>query len=61
MYYISNILFTASFWTAEEVDLSRDLGHWHGLKVKGQKMFCNCAGFFGLYSSGPQVQILPED
>lgn len=27
-------LFLASFWTAEEVDLSRDIMHWESLKVK---------------------------
>jgi hypothetical protein len=34
------------------VDLSRDLGHWHGLKVKGQKMFCNCPGFLDSIAQG---------
>lgn len=36
----------ASFWTAEEVDLSKDLIHWHKLKDEEQKFISHILAFF---------------
>ncbi|EGD83219.1 ribonucleotide reductase M2 B [Salpingoeca rosetta] len=36
----------ASFWTAEEVDLSRDLDHWRGLKDTEQHFIKHVLAFF---------------
>ncbi|CAB3993218.1 Ribonucleoside-diphosphate reductase subunit M2, partial [Paramuricea clavata] len=36
----------ASFWTAEEVDLSRDLGHWDGLKPEERHFISHILAFF---------------
>lgn len=36
----------ASFWTAEEVDLSKDLGHWEALKDEEQHFISHVLAFF---------------
>ncbi|CAG0891513.1 unnamed protein product [Cyprideis torosa] len=36
----------ASFWTAEEVDLSRDLGHWELLKPEERHFISHVLAFF---------------
>jgi len=41
----------ASFWTVEEVDLSKDLGHWEGLK-DGEKHFISHVLAFFAASDG---------
>lgn len=36
----------ASFWTAEEVDLSKDLGHWESLKDEERHFISHVLAFF---------------
>ncbi len=36
----------ASFWTAEEVDLSKDLGHWDALKDEERHFISHVLAFF---------------
>ena len=36
----------ASFWTAEEVDLSKDLGHWEALKDEEKHFISHVLAFF---------------
>jgi len=36
----------ASFWTAEEVDLSKDLGHWENLKKEEKHFISHVLAFF---------------
>lgn len=36
----------ASFWTAEEVDLSKDLPHWHKLKSDEKYFISHILAFF---------------
>ena len=36
----------ASFWTAEEVDLSKDLGHWDALKPEERHFISHVLAFF---------------
>jgi len=36
----------ASFWTAEEVDLSKDLVHWEALKDEEQHFISHVLAFF---------------
>ena len=36
----------ASFWTAEEVDLSKDLAHWEALKPEEQHFISHVLAFF---------------
>ena len=36
----------ASFWTAEEVDLSKDLAHWEALKEKERYFISRNLDFF---------------
>jgi ribonucleotide reductase beta subunit family protein with ferritin-like domain len=36
----------ASFWTAEEVDLSKDLGHWEQLKSEERHFISHVLAFF---------------
>ncbi|KAL8592923.1 hypothetical protein ACOMHN_050750 [Nucella lapillus] len=36
----------ASFWTAEEVDLSKDLGHWDKLKLEEKHFISHVLAFF---------------
>lgn len=36
----------ASFWTAEEVDLSKDLQHWEGLKKEEKHFISHVLAFF---------------
>ena len=36
----------ASFWTAEEVDLSKDLGHWEALKEDERHFISHVLAFF---------------
>merc|ERR1712179_226482 len=36
----------ASFWTVEEVDLSKDMQHWEGLKANEQKFIKHVLAFF---------------
>jgi len=36
----------ASFWTVEEVDLSKDMQHWEGLKPNEQKFIKHVLAFF---------------
>ena len=36
----------ASFWTAEEVDLSKDLGHWEELKPEERHFISHVLAFF---------------
>lgn len=36
----------ASFWTAEEVDLSKDLGHWEALKEEERHFISHVLAFF---------------
>lgn len=36
----------ASFWTAEEVDLSKDLDHWNGMKSEEKRFISYVLAFF---------------
>ncbi|XP_048414183.1 ribonucleoside-diphosphate reductase subunit M2 isoform X3 [Stegostoma tigrinum] len=36
----------ASFWTAEEVDLSKDLAHWGSLKINEKRFISHVLAFF---------------
>ena len=36
----------ASFWTAEEVDLSKDLAHWEALKEEERHFISHVLAFF---------------
>nr|CAB3265789.1 ribonucleoside-diphosphate reductase subunit M2 B [Phallusia mammillata] len=36
----------ASFWTVEEVDLSKDMGHWEALKPNERKFITHVLAFF---------------
>lgn len=49
----------ASFWTAEEVDLSRDMGHWNGL-TKNEKHFISHVLAFFAASDGIVNENLAE-
>lgn len=42
----SPCLYIASFWTAEEVDLSKDLGDWDQLKSQEQHFIKHVLAFF---------------
>lgn len=50
MYFDTTLLFSpltvASFWTAEEVDLSKDLGDWESLKPGEQHFIKHVLAFF---------------
>ncbi|KAF7257599.1 hypothetical protein EG68_04641 [Paragonimus skrjabini miyazakii] len=49
----------ASFWTVEEVDLSKDLAHWDGLKV-GERHFISYVLAFFAASDGIVLENLVE-
>merc|ERR1712036_67923 len=50
----------ASFWTVEEVDLSKDMQHWEGLKPNEQKFIKHVLAFFAA-SDGLSTKIWSND